>query len=224
MNNENVYKGDIVAEPGKVYDYTEITGNISAPSIERGAFPRLTSNGGYISAHSGDWSKVKVNDESVRGIGVEIKQRCRSMLLAAFASAGFSFADGILARIASKRGQVSRVIVCGKTEISYVVCDDEGNNAHGDTLAEARADLMVKRTSLDLTHFKAWTLDKEVSKADAILAYRSITGACAKGTRIWLEQRQTPENITVKGIIEITKGAYGSEKFEKFFSTSEVKS
>lgn len=56
-----------------------------------------------------------------------------------------------------------------------------------------------------------------VSKSDAIMAYRSITGACAKGTRHWLEQRQTPEEITVSGIIDLTAGAYGADAFKKFF-------
>ena len=82
------------------------------------------------------------------------------------------------------------VIICGKTKITYVVKDDEGNYSHGDTPDEARADLMVKRTSKDLTQFKAWKLDKVVSKADAILAYRSITGACSAGVRHWLVLRQ----------------------------------
>ena len=45
----------------------------------------------------------------------------------------------------------------------------------------------------------------------------TITGACAQGTRLWLEQRQTPEKITVAGIIELTKGAYGAETFAGFF-------
>src|SRR3990167_2807834 len=145
------------------------------------------------------------------------------MLLSSFAAAGFSFADGILARIVSTRGPVSRVVICGKTEVSYVVSDDEGNHAHGDTLAEARADLAVKRVSKDLTQFKSWTLDKAVSKSDAILAYRSITGACAKGTRLWLEQHKTPDSLTVKAIIELTAGAYGADTFKSFFESEAVK-
>jgi hypothetical protein len=32
-----------------------------------------------------------------------------------------------------------------------------------------------------------------------------------------MDQHETPEKITVQGIIDITKGAYGSEAFEKFF-------
>lgn len=35
--------------------------------------------------------------------------------------------------------------------------------------------------------------------------------------RAWLEQRQTPEKVTVQGIIDLTKGAYGAEKFAGLF-------
>ena len=184
------------------------------------AFPKLATVGGYLDA-SGAYSHVKTNDKETADAGLAlpgiIARKSASLVLSSFAAAGFSFADGILARIISQRGPVSRVIVLGKTEVSYVLSDAEGNHAHGDTLDETRKDLMVKRTSQDLTQFKAWTLEKVVSKSDAIMAYRSITGACSKGTRLFLEQRQTPEKITVKGIIDLTKGAYGSQVFEKFF-------
>ena len=153
----------------------------------------------------------KGNNPTARGIA-------KAAITAAFSALGFSFADGILAKIVSQRGPIQRVVIIGKTEISYVISDDEGNNAHGATMAEARADLMVKRTSKDLTQFKAWTLDKVVSKQDAIFAYRSITGACSLGTSHWLEQHKTPEKITVEDIIKLTLGAYGSDTFEKFFA------
>jgi hypothetical protein len=33
-----------------------------------------------------------------------------------------------------------------------------------------------------------------------------------------MEQRQTPESLTVKSIIELTLGEYGSKKFGEFFA------
>ena len=223
MNDKKVFEGDIVAEVGKVYDCTEITGSIDAIGADtKTAFPKLTSVGGHIYAR-GDWSHVKTNQPNLgRDLEAGVLQTCSAVLLSSFAAAGFSFADGILARIVSSRGPVSRVVICGQTKVSYVVSDDDGNYAHGDTLDEARADLMVKRTSRDLTQFEAWTLDRVVSKSEAIFAYRSITGACSKGTRLWLEQHQTPDKITVGGIIEITKGAYGASAFADFFKTKKV--
>ena len=175
--------------------------------------PVLTSVGGYlyISADAKlDAPRAKKDDHTA-------VQKCRAMLLSSFAAAGFSFADGVLARIVSQRGPVSRVVICGKTGVSYLVTDGE-SFSHGKTLAEARDGLMFKIGKRDPSEFKAWTPDTVVSKRDAIRAYRVITGACEGGVRAWMEQRNTPESITVKGIIDLTKGAYGADTFRKFFA------
>ena len=151
------------------------------------------------------------------GNNIDALDKCRSLLLSSFAAAGFSFADGILARIVSKRGPVMRVVICGKTEVSYLVTDGEAWS-HGETLAAARESLIYKIGSRDASEYKAWTLDRKVTKAEAIKAYRIITGACEGGVRAWLGQRETPETTTVEGVIDRTKGAYGAEVFKKFFS------
>ena len=218
MSKENVFNGDLTAKAGEVYDYTEISGYLDASGADtKTAFPKLTSVGGYLDASgadTGDLSKVKISDSECPAVN-----RCRSMLLASFASAGFSFADGVLARIVSTRGPVSRVVICGKTEVSYLVTDGEAFS-HGKTLAEARDGLLFKIGKRDTSEFKAWTLDLEVTKRDAIRAYRIITGACEGGVRAWMENRNTPEKITVSGILELTKGAYGADAFAAFFKST----
>jgi hypothetical protein len=137
--------------------------------------------------------------------------------LSTFAAAGFSFADWILSRLVSKRGPVSRVVICGQTKVSYLVTDGEAYS-HGETIAKAREGLMYKIGNRDTSEFKKWKLNRIVSKRDAIRAYRTITGACELGTRGWMEQHKTPERLSVNRIIKLTKGAYGAEEFEKFFA------
>ena len=214
MEKENIFKGDLTAQPGDVYEYTEVTGNVYGDAVKDFAatFPNLKKAGGYL------YLSALTHKTEHTGGNPRAREIARAAVTAVFAAIGYTIADGILAKVIQKRGPVSRVIICGKTEVSYVISDDEGNHAHGGTLDEARADLMIKRTSRDLTQFKSWTPEKVVSKSDAIFAYRSITGACAQGTRIWLEQRQTPEKLSVKEIMELTKGAYGAEAFKNFFS------
>ena len=227
---DEVFEGDLTAEPGKIYLYVKVGSSIDASGADtKTAFPKLTSVGGSIDARgadtktafpkltsvgssinaSGDYGHVKQNDP-------QTIHRCRSMLLSAFAAAGFSFADGVLAKIVSQRGQVSRVVICGKTEVSYLVTDGEAYS-HGKTLKEARDGLLYKIGNRDTSEFKKWTLSQTVTKRDAIRAYRTITGACEGGVRAWMEQRETPEKITVEGIIKLTQGAYGAEKFATFF-------
>ena len=195
---------------------TSVGGSVDASANAKLSLPKVTSVGGHVDASVNAKlslpNNVKKNDPDNNAA-----EKCRAMLLSSFAAAGFSFADGILARIVSKRGPVSKVIICGKTEVSYLVTDGEAYS-HGKTLAEARDGLMFKIGSRDTSEFKAWSLDKEVSKRDAIRAYRCITGACEGGVRAWLEQRQTPEKITVQGVIDLTKGAYGAEQFKAFFA------
>jgi hypothetical protein len=294
MKKSEIFKGDLVAEPGNVYNYSEITGYIYARGADtktafpkltsvggyiyasgadtktafpkltsvggyiyaRGAdtktaFPKLTSVGGYIYARgadtktafpeltsvggyiyasgadtktafpeltsvggyiyaSGDFSNVKQTDQTASA-------RCENALLKSFESQGFSYADGILAKIISRKGPVAHVQICGKTEISYLVTDGEVFS-HGKNLREARDGLLFKIGKRDPSEFKSWTLDKVVTKRDAIRAYRIITGACEGGVRAWMEQRETPESLKVSEIIKITKGAYGADTFSAFFN------
>ena len=193
---------------------TSVGGSVDARENAKLSLPRVTSVGGSVYASAN--AKLSL-PKLIKKNDPEAANRCRAMLLSSFAAAGFSFADGILASIVSQRGPVARVRICGKTEVSWLVTDGEAYS-HGKTLAEARDGLLFKIGKRDPSEFKAWTMDKEVSKRDAIRAYRIITGACEGGVRAWLEQRKAPESITVGGIVELTKGAYGAEQFAGFFT------
>lgn len=180
--NEKVFDGNLEAEPGKVYDYEKVTGSLDASGADtKTAFPKLTSVGGYLYAR-GNYSHVKINDKTA-------SQKCRAMLLTSFAAAGFSFADGILARIVSQRGPVTKIIICGRTEVSFLVTDGEAWS-HGKTLTEARDGLFYKIGNRDTSEFKKWTLKTIVTKRDAIRAYRTITGACESGVRIGSKNKE----------------------------------
>src|SRR3990167_3575131 len=53
-----VFKGDLTAEAGKVYEYERVTGSIYAGGADtKTAFPKLTSVGGNIYATSGNIEK-----------------------------------------------------------------------------------------------------------------------------------------------------------------------
>ena len=248
--SKKCFEGDLIAEAGKTYDYVEITGSLDISADAKlpaltsvggslyiradAKLPALTSVGGYLYIRAdaklpaltsvGGYLDIsadaKLQSSHVKKNDATAVYRCRAILMSSFAASGFSFADGILARIVSKRGPVSRVVICGQTRVSYLVTDGE-SWSHGETLEKAREGLLYKIGSRDTTEFKAWTLDREVTKRDAIRAYRAITGACEQGVRSWMEQHQTPEKVTVREIIKMTAGAYGSEPFNKFFNVGE---
>lgn len=130
---------------------------------------------------------------------------------------GLIKADGILSRVVRSRGSIHRVVIVGKTKVSYLI--GQGTSwSHGETLAQARESLLYKIGSRDTSEFKKWNLKTKVSKRDGIRAYRVITGACESGTKDWASQRELPESITVSGIIELTRGSYGADKFAAFFA------
>ena len=274
-SEKNIFKGDLTARAGVVYDYEEVTGDIDASGADtrtafpklttvgggihargadtrtafpklttvgdgihasgadtRTAFPKLTTVGGYIHARgadtrtafpklttvggyidaSGDFSHVHTNDPAAQ-------QKCHQSIFKANLKIGYYYVDGILARLISRRGKVARVILIGKTEVSYVVEDGNGNYSHGPTLAKARGGLLYKLSSRDTSAFKKWTRKTAVTLSDAIKAYRAITGACEAGTRHFCEQKGTlPEKLTIAEAIKMTAGQYGNKAFAEFFA------
>ena len=128
--------------------------------------------------------------------------------------------DGIFTKIISERGKVMRVQRIARKEIEYLVTDGDGKWAHGATLKEAKDSLIYKITSRDTTKYKSWSLDTEITHAEAIEAYRTITGACSFGTRHFCETilgDKKKDKYTVAEVIELTKGQYGADSFESFF-------
>lgn len=61
-----------------------------------------------------------------------------------------------------------------------------------------------------------------MTKNKAIEAYRDITGACATGTRMFLEGlSKIKRRYAIGEIIELTKGEYGNRTFAQFFGVTE---
>ncbi len=130
-------------------------------------------------------------------------------------------ADGIFSVIDSHRGNVYKVHKLGQEDRPlYLITDGENNWAHGDTIAEAKADLIYKISDRDTSDYEKMTLDDTLPYEEAIVAYRTITGACSSGTRDFIENSlPTPhkDKYTIREIIDLTNGRYGNEMFKKFF-------
>ena len=232
MNTKKTHTGNLTAEPGKVYEFEEITGWLQAEKADANAFPnlatigdsayflgwtgsapKLTTIGGCADFRSwtGDSAKIKTNDPAAREI-------CRKATFNAFRKQGFHFADGILAKIVANKGRVSRVVIVGKSKVSYVVEGGDGIYSHGATLKDARDSLIYKIGSRDTTPYKAWTLETKKTLGEMIGAYRAITGACEQGVRNFVESLGVKSKLlTVADAIQLTAGSYGADDFKKFF-------
>ena len=222
--------GNLKAEPGKVYDFTEITGYLDASGADtKTAFPKLTTIGGYLYASGADtktaFPKLTTIGGTLDASGADTKtafpklksQNDESELHTALKLVGLCKVDGILAKVITKRGPVMRVVIVGKTKQSYIV-ERDGKTAHGATLAEARADLLMKLGNRDTSQFKSWTAETKVTLEEIIVAYRTITGACGQGCSHFLAGKNYPAKVSVAFIISETVGQYGHETFKSFFN------
>ena len=128
--------------------------------------------------------------------------------------------DDMFTAIDSHHGNVYRVHKLNSSEQLYLVTDSENHWAHGRTLQEARADLIFKINDRDTSVYRNMSLNDTITYEEAIAAYRTITGACAAGTKDFIENRLPKphkDKYTVQEIIALTEKEYGGKKFSEFF-------
>ena len=119
------------------------------------------------------------------------------------------FTDGVFSYVLSNKKGVKKV----RTEqgnVLYVVSDDNGNSAHGETIAKAREDLIYKVVA----KFDG-DLPQKATGKEWIGIYRAVTGACAPGVKNFVEQTGTnlEDTYTAQQIADLVAGRYGAEKF-----------
>jgi hypothetical protein len=130
-------------------------------------------------------------------------------------------ADGIVTPIKSVRQVAGYTVYKGFFKGCNVITDGE-YYAHCDTIKGGIGAIEYKRKHDRINQeYKALTLDSVVDRDYAISMYRAITGACARGTQMFVESLgdSVKDEYTIAEIIELTHGRYGSEKFKAFFDT-----
>ena len=129
-------------------------------------------------------------------------------------------ADGIFMEVISKKGNVYKVRKINKTEESFLITDGDRKWSHGNTLKEAKKDLIYKIGSRNKDEYKNLTIDSELSFEKSIELYRVITGACSFGTRNFVESKliSKKDKYKISEIIELTNGEWGNSVFKDFFN------
>ena len=129
-------------------------------------------------------------------------------------------ADGIFSKVISHKRNVFKIQKIGETKESYLVTDGNGKFSHGETIKEAKEDLIFKISNRDKSDYKGLTLESKMSFEKAIECYRIITGACSFGTKDFVSNRliKKEKEYTIAEMIEVTKGEYGNSTFSQFFS------
>ena len=128
--------------------------------------------------------------------------------------------DGIFTEVILKRGNVCHVKKPNTTKMFYLVTDGNGKWSHGDTLKEAKDDLIFEINNRTKDDYKNIKITDLLSFEEAITCYRVITGACSFGTKDFVTTRlkKKKKNYTIAEIISATKGEYGNNAFSDFFN------
>lgn len=116
--------------------------------------------------------------------------------------------------------QYGRIGSLGKVaEEIFIVTDGNGTYAHGNSIRDAKIDLLYKLSDgRDVSQYKSLTDSSKLSYNEAIIAYKVITGACSLGISDFLA-RENPKKkeYTIAEIIDLTKGEFGHNRFVNFF-------
>lgn len=143
-------------------------------------------------------------------------------LFASYLSRGYVFADRILQKLVSTKvvGDLTiyRTRKVGSKKKQFVVKQGE-TFAHGETVKKAVEDLAYKISDRDLSEYESWTPETISTKNALIHCYMKITGACSVGTKDFIESNsdKIKEEMSIKEVIDITKGHYGHDEFRRFF-------
>ena len=131
----------------------------------------------------------------------------------------YIYCDDRFSEVVSKKGNVLRLKDIGKNNEYFLVTDNKGKYAHGDTIKEAKADLIFKISSREKSKYENIDIDEKIPFENCIEMYRVITGACASGTKNFVESKCVKQTkYSPKEIYNITLGAYGNSEFKSFFN------
>ena len=187
------------------YGKEKISGSLDLSSVQQLISGFNPTVGGYLDLRSGLKTTYK---------------KLPSGYLLSWQDDKYLLADEIFTEVISHRGNVYHVRKIASKDIIYLVTDGNGRWSHGETLKEAKSDLIFKisdRTKDDYKHLK---LTDSLSFEDAIMCYRVITGACSFGTKDFVLNRlkNKQKKYTIAEIIKVTKGEWGHNTFSDFFN------
>ena len=186
------------------------------------SLPDNLTVGGYLDLRgTGIKDTSKVKNKLSQDARQRIKNITNQVFRWEFDNRIYIKVDGVFSRLISEHANVLRIRQIGENKDRYLVTDSLGRWAHGDTIADARKDLIYKISNRDTSRYKDLTLDSELTFDECIECYRVITGACAAGTRDYVENRLPKphkEKYTIREIIDLTDGEYGSKALKEFFT------
>ena len=186
---------------------------------------RMKKNGGSLYLSGTQLTSLPENltvsgslDLSGTRIDPKDRKKVRRLKEGDYQEGRYLYCDGILTHVRGRRQVERYTLYIGKIKNRHVVSDGEFY-AHCKNFREGIADLAFKRASeRGADQYRGMALDTALAVEEAKTAYRVITGACRAGTENFVNSLGgLKERYTIRELIELTKGQYGSERFAAFF-------
>ena len=125
--------------------------------------------------------------------------------------------DGMFTEVISKKGNVYKVKEINREKVFYIVTNGS-THAHGDTIKEAKNNLIYKITDRDKSKYGKLKLSDTLCLEEMIECYRVITGACETGVKMFLQDKKVKKKYSIQEVIDMTMNQYGNKEFEQYFN------
>ena len=208
---------------------TSLPDNLTANTLYLGGCTGLTSLPDNLTTNNLDLGgctgltslpdNLTVNNLYLGGCtGLTGSRKSRTLRNGDYVSRCYLYADGILTHVKRTKQIGKYTYYAGKIK-GYNVIYDGVNYAHCEDFVSGVSDLAFKAAkNRGAEQYKGLTKDSVVSLEDGRTMYRVITGACAAGTKQFVDgMGEIKDRYTIGEIIEMTQNAYGGEIFRKFF-------
>ena len=157
----------------------------------------------------------------LRGTGITDTNRINKNApkILAWKNGKYVLIDGVFAEVIRRKNGVFKLKKPHSNEVFFCVTDGNGRYAHGNTVQNAKGDLLYKLSSDDRKEqYKNISLDSILTFDECVRFYRVMTGACVFGVKNFIESNNVERrSYTVREILEITKGQYGRDSLEFLF-------
>ena len=181
--------------------------NLSNTPIQ--ALPESLKIGGYIYLEN-----TKLSDSQE-----ELNHKVQKFQNGEYKENSYIYCDGCLTLIRKTKKLDKYTVYIGKIPGQNVVSNGK-HFAHCDKIRDGIADLIYKEASdRGAEQYRGCQLDEPHTVQELMTMYRVITGACRQGTEQFVKSLgPLKDTYTISEVIQLTKGQYGAESFQKFFN------
>jgi len=155
----------------------------------------------------------------LRGMGI-VNPKVKRLRNGDYVEGRYLYADGILTHIKKMKKFKGYTFFVGKIPGKNVMFDGT-NYAHCKNWSDGKRDLLFKAAKdRGADQYNNLCLDSVLPHDEMVATYRIITGACQQGTEAFLGNlgNKRKGSYTIREAIELTRGQYGAEQFERFFT------